>query len=223
MPAPAPLPAATLDANPPAPVVAAPVDSLHAALTAHIALQSDSDPTQLRVQLTTPAPDIAPGTALRVAAHDGPWIGDLTLTLLINDVPHPLTLRVERRAMVVAAQRPVRVGQTLCERHLTLAPAWLSDPNAQPIADPALVLGQRARRALALGDMLTAHDVPGPAVIRRGDAVTVTRTVGNLQLQVIARATRDAGLGETLTLRTDSGQSLTAVASGLREALAQDP
>jgi flagella basal body P-ring formation protein FlgA len=64
------------------------------------------------------------------------------------------------------------------------------------LSDPALVIGQEARRALRPGQPLRLTDIQPARVIRRGETVTLHYATGGLQLTVQARALADAGFGE---------------------------
>jgi flagella basal body P-ring formation protein FlgA len=59
------------------------------------------------------------------------------------------------------------------------------------IGDPALLAGQRLRRAISTGEVLTASDLLTAPVIHRGDQITVIAQTGGMQIRASAIALSD--------------------------------
>lgn len=59
------------------------------------------------------------------------------------------------------------------------------------ISDPALLAGQRLRRPIATGEILTANDLLTAPVIHRGDQITVLAQAGGMQIRASAIALSD--------------------------------
>lgn len=81
------------------------------------------------------------------------------------------------------------------------------------------VVGMEARRALKAGVPLQSADVKAPAVIRKGDPVTLVYATQGVRLTVDGVAQADAARGDSLrVLNTYSKRTIDAVASGPGEA-----
>lgn len=88
-------------------------------------------------------------------------------------------------------------------------------------SDPDMVVGLSARRALRAGAVVGARDMVSPRVIARNDRVEVAFVAGGVTLTVTGRATRDAAVGEPVTvLNGTSGRTIDAIAAGPGRALA---
>jgi flagella basal body P-ring formation protein FlgA len=81
--------------------------------------------------------------------------------------------------------------------------------------DAEQVVGLSARRALRAGSPVAARDLSSPQVIARNDTVEVAFISGGVRLTVTGRATRNAAVGEPVTvLNLASGKTIEAVATG---------
>lgn len=62
-----------------------------------------------------------------------------------------------------------------------------------------------AARALPAGTVLTSSTTVRPMLVRRGDVVGVTVRVGEVQVRARGEALRDGRLGETISVKAESG------------------
>ena len=86
--------------------------------------------------------------------------------------------------------------------------------------DAAQVIGLSAKRALRAGAPVSARDLASPQVIARNDLVEVAYIVGGVKLTVTGRATRNASVGEAVSvLNTTSNRTIDAVATGPGQAV----
>lgn len=88
-------------------------------------------------------------------------------------------------------------------------------------SDAEQVIGLSARRALRAGAVVGARDLVAPQVIARNDTVEVAFVAGGVTLTVTGRATRNAAVGEPVTITNlTSGRTIEAVATGPGQAVA---
>ena len=86
--------------------------------------------------------------------------------------------------------------------------------------DADQVIGLSAKRALRAGAPVSARDLASPQVIARNDLVEVAYVVGGVKLTVTGRATRNASIGEAVSvLNTTSNRTIDAVATGPGQAV----
>lgn len=92
-------------------------------------------------------------------------------------------------------------------------------PGGSP-QDAAQVIGLSAKRALRAGAPVSSRDLASPQVIARNDLVEVAYIVGGVKLTVTGRATRNASVGEAVSvLNTTSNRTIDAVATGPGQAV----
>ena len=81
--------------------------------------------------------------------------------------------------------------------------------------DAEQVIGLSAKRALRAGAPVGSRDLASPQVIARNDMVEVAFISGGVRLTVTGRATRNASIGEAVSImNTTSNRSIEAVATG---------
>lgn len=86
--------------------------------------------------------------------------------------------------------------------------------------DADRVIGLSAKRPLRAGAPVATRDLASPQVIARNDMVEVTYDVGGVKLTVTGRATRNAAIGEPVSvLNTTSNRTIDAVATGPGQAI----
>jgi flagella basal body P-ring formation protein FlgA len=87
-------------------------------------------------------------------------------------------------------------------------------PSGAP-RDADQVIGLSAKRALRAGTAVGARDLASPQVIARNDMVEVSFLSSGVRLTVTGRATRNASLGEPVSImNTASNRTIEAVAIG---------
>lgn len=132
-------------------------------------------------------------------------------------------VEVEVLASAPIAVAPVRRGARLDESMYEIRPVW-SDPTDPP-ADPALAVGQLLRRSVAPGEVIRMGALESPAMVHRGQDVSVRTVRGSVVVTSIARARHDAGEGEIVELESKdrSDRRFTARVAGPGRAVMIDP
>jgi flagella basal body P-ring formation protein FlgA len=126
----------------------------------------------------------------------------------------PLQFQLTHFAPMVRTTGSLRAGTLLGPENLEVVrekQMSATDFLAHKLED---VTGMVARRDLKTGQSLGLLDFGPPAVIHRGELVTVVLTKGNVKVTAKAIATQDAPQGETLTLvNPTSGAKLRGIAT----------
>ncbi|CAN5175227.1 flagellar basal body P-ring formation chaperone FlgA [soil metagenome] len=87
-------------------------------------------------------------------------------------------------------------------------------PSGAP-HDAEQVIGLSAKRALRAGSAVAGRDLASPQVIARNDVVEVAFISGGVRLTITGRATRNAALGEPVSvMNTTSNRTVEAIATG---------
>ena len=112
----------------------------------------------------------------------------------------PLQYRLTRFVPVLRVIGAVRGGTPLGPDNLMLAREKQTAAPGFYVRSFDAVTGMIARRNLQGGQLLTITDVGEPALIHRGDIVTVVLTRGRVKVTAKAIASQDAARGERLQL-----------------------
>lgn len=132
-----------------------------------------------------------------------------------------VTVQVRRVAEVLTTTAAIRQGDALTTDNT----AWaLRDFGRMTgvITRSASTSGQElvARRTISSGAVITAADVQAPAIIKRGDTVSLVVKCGSVRLVTTAEAKNDARTGEMVSVRpatADQDIRVLAVEPGLVE------
>ncbi|GAB4139406.1 MAG: hypothetical protein Fur0037_05610 [Planctomycetota bacterium] len=126
----------------------------------------------------------------------------------------PLQYRLTRYAPVVKTVGPIRKGTLLGPDNLEIAREKriaATDFLAHRIED---VAGMVARRDLQAGRPLRLVDFGPPAIVRRGDLVTVVLTKGRVKVTAKALVAEDASQGAPVTVvNPNSGAKIRGIAA----------
>lgn len=129
--------------------------------------------------------------------------GTLTgpVDLLVDGEPQ-VTLRpratVEVRVPAVVARGGLNRGTIVGPEQVSVVEYDLSRLPDGALRDPAQAWGRQAVRAIPAGTPLRQSDLVRPAVVRRGDRVTLTLDAGGLTLTAQGRALEDGAAGEVI-------------------------
>lgn len=140
--------------------------------------------------------------------------------VLVDDQPArtvPVQFKLTRFQAVLKVQGSVRQGTRLGPDNVTLGREKVTQTAGLYLVALDQVTDMIARRDLKPGQLLTLNDVAAPAVIRKGEIVTVVITRGRVKVTVRAIANQDAALGERITCVNMQSRSLItgiAAASG---------
>lgn len=162
--------------------------------------------------LELPGPFQVPAGKLSCEVHpsDPQILGSRRFTLIFRvdgQVVRNTALRGELEAIapVVIAAGELRRGTILAQSDLNLAEMDLAGVR-NPCADPAELIGKKLKRTVRLGEAIDRQAVEFPAVISRGDLVTLTARKGALVLSATGVAREDGNAGETIVVRNSASQ-----------------
>lgn len=126
----------------------------------------------------------------------------------------PVTFRLTRYRNVLKTIGSIRAGTPLGPENVTVSREPAAQASGLLVTDFEQIAGGIARRDLASGRLLTLADVGAPALIRRGDVVTVVLTRGRIKVTARAFANHDAARDEPITVTNpDSGTVIRGVAA----------
>ncbi|MBU3693773.1 MAG: flagellar basal body P-ring formation protein FlgA [Rhodocyclaceae bacterium] len=117
-----------------------------------------------------------------------------------------LRARVQVFAPAVMARRAVTAGRTIESDDVHLAETDLTGLQRPPLRDSQLVVGRIARVGLAAGQVVVAEHLRLPVLIRRGSAVEVTATIGQVTVSSTGTAMQDGAAGELIRVKVPGGR-----------------
>lgn len=127
----------------------------------------------------------------------------------------PVTFSLRRYQQVLKTTGPIRAGQTLGPDVIGLVREQMDQATSVFLARIDQVEGMVASRNLQSNQRLTLGDVAAPAVVRKGDVVTVVLTRGRVKVTAKALANHDAPLDGRITLTNlQSRATLTGIVQG---------
>jgi flagella basal body P-ring formation protein FlgA len=119
---------------------------------------------------------------------------------------------------VVVAARPLRRGATVTAADLTLATQDLASLHRDYFLSVEPLVGQRVRRNLGRGDVITPSAVEANQLVKRGAEVTILAANPQVQVRMRGKALAGGAQGErikVLNLSSEREISATVVARGL--------
>ncbi|MBK8099026.1 MAG: flagellar basal body P-ring formation protein FlgA [Planctomycetes bacterium] len=127
----------------------------------------------------------------------------------------PVGFKLTRFQNVLKTVGSIRAGAPLSADNVELTRERVAQSTGFYLTSMSQVDGMIARRNLQPGVLLTLSDSAPPAIIRKGEIVTVVLTRGRVKVTVKALANHDAALGDVLALTNlQSRAQLTGVAQG---------
>ena len=115
-------------------------------------------------------------------------------------------VRARVTAMVAIAAAPVAANEALTDAQVTIERRDISN-IADPVSNPADVVGQVSRRMLRPGDILRSGQLVTPVLVKRGDAVTMVARREGIEVSMTGEALDAGGKGAVVRVRnTGSGQ-----------------
>lgn len=167
------------------------------------------DASAVRVELTserTAWPDEDARFRVQSAAADGTFV-----LAFEGDATRPLVVRAGMLASAPVAARDLARGETLTESAIAYEPTILWGPPKQP--EPSASAGWQVRRRVAQGEPLRTPAVAPPLAVRAGDEVRIVLIRGGITVALSGRAAGQAGMGERVAVRADTGRRLEGVAT----------
>ncbi len=132
-----------------------------------------------------------------------------------------LVVQASLRKAVVVASTNLQRGTVIGADDVTLEPRVFNRLGQIGVSDPAAVIGQEARRAMHLGDMITSGDLKSRVLVRSNELVRVRSMGDGMVLQNAARALDCGGLGDVIEVKNDdSNDAFWVRITGLRQAQA---
>ena len=108
------------------------------------------------------------------------------------------TATVEIFTNVVVTRKPLGRHKPITEDDIQLQRMDLAKLSSDVITDPAVVLGQRTRRAIGSQTVLRSNLVEFPPVLNRGDVVVIIAETGGLKVTALGQAKKKGRLGERI-------------------------
>nr|MDJ0927308.1 flagellar basal body P-ring formation chaperone FlgA [Gammaproteobacteria bacterium] len=113
---------------------------------------------------------------------------------------------------VVIATRALPRDSLLTGDDISLAEADIGGLDYGFLSDPANAIGHRLRRPLAAGDVLTPANLETPALIQRGQRVTLEARSGGLTVRMAGVAKADGIRGQIIEVENlGSGRDVQAI------------
>jgi len=127
----------------------------------------------------------------------------------------PLRYRLQRFQQVLKTTGSIAKDQTIDPSNVTISREPMNQATRMFLGRMDQVTGMCAKRDLRPNQLLTLADVAPPAVVRRGDVVTVVLTRGRVKVTAKAIATEDAPIaGRVRMTNMNSRTQLTGVVYG---------
>ena len=127
----------------------------------------------------------------------------------------PVQFKLTRFQMVLQTVGTIRAGATLGPHNLRISRQKTSNTPGLYLTDFNQVDGAVAKRDLQPNRLLILRDTGPPAVIHRGEIVDVVITRRRVKVVVKGIATKDAAIGERLTVTNTQSRSLiTGIVAG---------
>jgi len=124
-------------------------------------------------------------------------------------------LRVKLPADVVAAGRPLKRGEVLQPIDLTIVKEDVATLHRDYYLDTRALIGQRIRKNLNRGDVITPTAVEKQKLVRRGTDVTVLAENPRLQVRMRGKAMANGAHGDRIKIKNlSSGREFTATVIG---------
>ena len=113
----------------------------------------------------------------------------------------PLVVQVRMMRKVVVARRPINQGATIRLQDIDHVALAFTRTDKLGANDPAMVIGQRAKRFISPGSVVDPEALESVPVVMRGQLVTLESIAGAVRIVTTAKATRDGLLGEMIKVR----------------------
>ncbi|MEO1767587.1 flagellar basal body P-ring formation chaperone FlgA [Thiobacter aerophilum] len=122
----------------------------------------------------------------------------------------PVTVRVQ--LPVVTAARPLPAGRQLTREDLVVQTQEVTELPSGLLTDPAQAVGQTLNVGLLPGYPLRQDMLRAPLVIRQGQIVKLIAQGSGFSVSAEGRALNNASAGQSVQVRTASGQTVSGVA-----------
>lgn len=194
----------------------------HATTVLEAVLQQEGGDVEFELASPVRSYQVQPGRRsqeLRARVRGGatnPNTAVVDVEVLVDDVVAktiPVQWKLNRYHNIVKTTVTVPAGMPLGPEFVTLSRERIDQTNGLFLTTLDQVAGKVTRRALKPNQLLMLSDVSEPALIHRGDIVTVVLTKGRVKIETEGIANNDAVRGGRVTVTTAGARaSLTGVA-----------
>jgi len=121
-------------------------------------------------------------------------------------------VRVEIWEQVLVAAGPLQRGQLLGPDDVRLAERTMAAQTRGYLLDPSHAVGNRLKRPLSEGDVITPGVLVAPPLIEQGQRVTLQASSGGLMVQMAGVALEDGLMGDIIAVENrESGRKVEGV------------
>lgn len=126
-------------------------------------------------------------------------------------------VEIKRIGHVVATTRALARGSVMQLSDLTTVESELGQLGHGYFLNPANVSGQRLRRAVPAGSILTPAQLEAATVIQRGQTVTIVANSGGLGIKMSGKAMANGAVGQIIDVEnTSSGKRVQGIVRSAR-------
>jgi flagella basal body P-ring formation protein FlgA len=200
-----------------APLLAAEADPILDAAERHVRMQTQGLAGTIQIRLAKPETSrlppcnayeafTPPGGRLMGRTHVGVrCLGPSSWNIMVG-------AEISVSGTYVTTARPILAGQAIQAADLITQTGDVSSLPTGFISDPAQAIGKTLRNALGAGQILRADRLLAPLVIQQGQVVKVISRGDGFAVTAEGRALTNAGVGQTLQVRMNSGQTVSGIA-----------
>jgi flagella basal body P-ring formation protein FlgA len=124
---------------------------------------------------------------------------------------------VDTIGSVVTTVHGLARGAVLQRSDLVLSETELGRLGHGYFLDPTLVVGQRLKRPMPAGTILTPNLLEVPAAVKRGQTVTIVANTGGIGVKMNGKALEDGALGQVIDIENaTSGRRLQGIVRSAR-------
>lgn len=114
----------------------------------------------------------------------------------------PVLVEVSFTKPTVVAARAINVGATISPLDVRVVDMTFDQRDRVGAGDPDAIVGQRAKRFIPAGQIVSARDIEPVPLVKRGQVVSVHSQVGGVSIVTAAKALSSGTYGDAVELRT---------------------
>jgi flagella basal body P-ring formation protein FlgA len=126
--------------------------------------------------------------------------------------------QIKNYATVVVAAHPLPRGKEISDSDLMMIRQDIGQLRSSYFTNSENVIGNILTRSMSSGQAFSSKNVRPPLLVHRGDEVTISASIGGLQVRVKGQALKDAAQGERVSVRNKQSKRVvqgTAVEPGI--------
>lgn len=128
--------------------------------------------------------------------------------------PHYVPVTVALLGTYYVLADSVSAGARITAEHIQAVQGDLTRLPHQAVRDPALIIGQQARRSLVADTVIQASFLQAPVVVERGQNVTVIASGAGFELRQEGQALDAGGVNEIIRVRLENKNLLSVKVTG---------